>query len=102
MRSKLRQHSVRHLPHHLQGLKFMREMQQYVASATLIDPCNSFQNATRLVPNATEPTFCCALGHHKPGFSTCFDRRKDDQRLPCVWEIRCHCYSWMDDHAFQD
>ncbi len=46
-------------PHHLQGIEFMREMQQYIASATLIDPCEFFQNATRLVPNATEPTLCC-------------------------------------------
>jgi hypothetical protein len=41
------------------------EMQQYVASAIFMEPRNPFQNATRLLPNATERTFCCVGTRHR-------------------------------------
>jgi hypothetical protein len=38
------------------------EMQQYVAPAIFTDARKPFQNATRLLPIATERTFCCTQG----------------------------------------
>lgn len=56
-------HIVRVLGQLPLSLPYRREanhvMRQYVALATFMDPRNPFQKATRLLPNATQPTSCC-------------------------------------------
>ena len=60
-----------------------RETQQYVAPAGFIEQRNPFRDALRLLPNATEPTFCCEsallLGGRtgRPSFLRAPQKRED-------------------------